>query len=200
MIMNITDNLASKYKSSLSQKQSFYKSDFSNNRLSVAIDRLILGVGSLFSWFWILTVVAILTSVISRYAFSRGSVMLEEVQWHLAGAAWLIGLSYTFVKDAHVRVDVLHERFSLKTRASVEVIGLSLLFLPFMIITLWELIPYAYSSFQQGERSQAPNGLPHRWALKALMPFAISLLLLAGIGRLIRAISTLFSTSLEQKK
>ena len=54
----------------------------------------------------------------------------------------LIGLSYTFVKDSHVRVDVLHERFSAITRTRIEILGICFLFLPFMFITLWELIPY----------------------------------------------------------
>ena len=114
--------------------------------------------------------------------------MLEEIQWHLAASAWLVGLSYTFVHNAHVRVDVLYERFSPKTQAWSEVLGIAFLFLPFVCITLWEIIPYAYSSFQQGERSQAPNGLPFRWLLKSLMPMAMFLLLLAGFSRLFKKI------------
>ena len=118
--------------------------------LSKTVNGLIERVGYFFSWLWIATVIVILISVISRYAFAQGSVMLEEIQWHMAGAAWLIGLSYTFVKDSHVRVDVLHERFSAITRTWIEILGICFLFLPFMFITLWELIPYSLSSFQQG--------------------------------------------------
>ena len=165
---------------------------YASNPVTNFIDRLIEIVGSFFSWFWVLTVLVIIWSVVSRYAFAQGSVMLEEVQWHLAGTAWLVGLSYTFVKDAHVRVDVLHERLNLKTRAWVEMLGIVFLFLPFIAIAIWELIPYALSSFQQAERSQAPNGLPYRWVLKLLMPVAMMLLFLAGVARLFKVVLTIF--------
>ncbi|MFD2204200.1 TRAP transporter small permease subunit [Kiloniella antarctica] len=160
--------------------------------LSDQLDSFINRIGILFSWLWVITVGVILYSVISRYVFSHGSVMLEEVQWHLAGAAWLVGLSYTVVHDDHVRVDVLHERFSLKTQAWCEFLGILLLLMPFLIIALWEVIPYALSSFEQGERSQAPGGLPMRWVLKSFLPLSVGLLIVATTSRLLKVTSLLF--------
>lgn len=162
-------------------------------RLSDALDHFVDRVGSLSSWLWILTIGCILYSVISRYAFSQGSVMLEEIQWHLAGAAWLMGLSYTLVHDDHVRVDVLHERFSLVTQAWIELLGILLLLMPFLLLAMMELLPYAWSSFEQGERSQAPNGLPWRWALKFVLPFSIGLLIVGSFSRLLKTTSLLFN-------
>ncbi len=160
--------------------------------LSDSLDALINRLGIIFSWLWVATVGVILYSVIARYVFSQGSVMLEEVQWHLAGAAWLVGLSYTLVHDDHVRVDVLHEQFSLKTQAWCEFLGILLLLMPFLIITLWEVTPYALSSFEQGERSQAPGGLPMRWILKFFLPFSIGLLIVAASSRLLKVSALLF--------
>ncbi|MEH6630216.1 MAG: TRAP transporter small permease subunit [Halopseudomonas aestusnigri] len=161
--------------------------------LSDTLDAFVDRIGILFSWLWILTVGVILYSVIARYVFSHGSVMLEEVQWHLAGAAWLVGLSYTLVHDDHVRVDVLHERFSLKSQAWCELLGILLLLMPFLIIALWETIPYALSSFEQGERSQAPGGLPMRWILKFFLPFSMGLLMVAASSRLLKITALLFN-------
>lgn len=118
--------------------------------------------------------------------------MLEEVQWHLAGAAWLVGLSYTFVHDDHVRVDVLHERLSLKAQAWIEFLGIILLLLPFLVLALWEVTPYAMSSFEQGEHSQAPNGLPWRWVLKSFLPISMGLLIIAALSRLLKTTAFLF--------
>lgn len=153
-----------------------------------ALDKL----GMFSSWLWIATVVAILWSVIGRYVFSSGSVMLEEVQWHLAGAAWLIGLSFTLVHDDHVRVDILHERFSNHTRAWIEFLGILLLLLPFVVIACMELAPYAMAAFEQGERSQAPDGLPARWILKGVLTISVGLLGVAALARLTRTTSRLF--------
>lgn len=161
--------------------------------LSDALDSFVDKVGMLASWLWVLTIGCILYSVISRYAFAQGSVMLEEIQWHLAGAAWLIGLSYTLVHDDHVRVDVLHERLTLSAQAWIELLGIGLLLMPFLVLALWELIPYAWSSFEQGERSQAPNGLPWRWLMKSVLPLSFGLLMIATFSRLLKTSAFLFN-------
>ena len=161
--------------------------------LSDFIDQFIEYIGAAASWLWIVTVGFILYSVISRYLFAQGSVMLEEVQWHLAGAAWLVGLSYTLLHDDHVRVDVLHERLSLKAQAWIELVGIVFLLMPFLVLALMEVVPYAMSSFEQGERSQAPNGLPWRWVLKSFLPLSMVLLIIAAFSRALKTTALLFS-------
>lgn len=149
-------------------------------------------IGKLFSYFWLLVVGVIVYSVVSRYVFAQGSVMLEEVQWHIAGAVWLVGLAYTLVSDDHVRVDVLHERFSLKTQAWIEFLGILLLLLPFLAIAFIEAFPYFWASYEQGEVSPAPNGLPGRWVLKFFLPASFALLFVAGFSRLLKCTALLF--------
>jgi len=177
-----------------------HHTELPDNRISRTIDAILGGIGFLFSWLWVAIVGVILYAVIGRYAFGQGSVMLEEVEWHLAGAAWLIGLSYTLVHDGHVRVDVLHERFSLRGQAWVELFGLVLLLLPFLIIALDSMIPYFWSSYLQGEESQAPAGLPARWALKFFLPLSFALLILAAISRLLKCTALLFGWPRPIKK
>lgn len=159
---------------------------------SNVVEKVIDKIGSYVSWFWILAIGAIVYAVISRYVFGQGTVLLEEVQWHLAGAAWLIGLSYTLVHDDHVRVDVLHENMPLRMQGWVEFFGILFLLLPFLTLSLGELLPYAQASFLQGEQSQSPNGLPMRWILKSVLPLAIFLLLMAALARLSRVSALLF--------
>ena len=159
---------------------------------SNVVEKIIDKIGNYVSWFWILAIGAIVYAVISRYVFGQGTVLLEEVQWHLAGAAWLIGLSYTLVHDDHVRVDVLHENMPLRLQGWVEFFGILFLLLPFLTLSLGELLPYAQASFLQGEQSQSPNGLPMRWILKSVLPLAIFLLLMAALARLSRVSALLF--------
>lgn len=162
------------------------------NRLSDALDATLNRIGFLFSLLWLPVVGVILYSVIGRYAFGQGSVMLEEVSWHLAGAAWLVGLSYTLVSDHHVRVDVIHERLSLRGQAWIELLGIVFLLLPFLVIALNGATDYFLSSYQQDERSQAPAGLPARWALKFIMALAFALLLAGALSRLSKCTTLLF--------
>jgi len=159
---------------------------------SRTVDRVIDFIGAATSWLWIACMVVILVSVVARYVFGQGSIMLEEIQWHIYGVAWLIGLSYTMVKDGHVRVDVLHDRFSLRAQTWIELLGILLLLLPFLIIFLLDAIPYFYASYEVKERALAPDGLPARWALKFFLPLALVLLVLAAVSRLLKCSALLF--------
>ena len=166
--------------------------DYPRTALSDGLDRIITLVGKAFSWLWLAVVGVILYSVISRYVFAQGSVLLEEVQWHLAGAVWLVGLAFTLVTDDHVRVDILHEMFSLRTHAWIEVIGLLFLLFPFLVIAFIEAVPYFYHSFEQQEVSPSPTGLPARWVLKFFLPLSFGLLFVAGFSRLLKCTALLF--------
>ena len=168
--------------------------------LSEGLDRIVNALGKSFSWLWVVVVGVILYSVISRYVFAQGSVLLEEVQWHLAGAAWLVGLAFTMVSDDHVRVDILHEKLSLRAHAWIELLGILFLLLPFLAISLWESIPYFYHSFQQQEISPSPTGLPARWVLKFFLPVCFALLIVAGISRLLRCTALLFGVPAPRRQ
>ena len=159
---------------------------------SLFLDRLLDRIGSWASWLWLAVMAVILLSVIMRYMFGQGSIMLEEITWHIYGAAWLIGLSYALVHDDHVRVDVLHELFTPRTKARVEFFGILLLLLPFLIIFLWDSLPYFWEAFELGERSQAPDGLPARWVFKFFLPLSLFLLIVGAVSRLLKCSAQLF--------
>jgi TRAP-type mannitol/chloroaromatic compound transport system permease small subunit len=169
-----------------------HHTEFPTTRLSQVTDAVVSAIGKSASWLWVVVTGVIIYAVVGRYAFGLGSVTLEEVQWHLAGAGWLLGLGYTLVTDDHVRVDVLHERLSLRGQAWVELFGLVFLLLPFLGLAVYEMVPYAFSSWQQGETSSAPAGLPYRWVLKAILALSFVLLILAALSRLLKVTALLF--------
>lgn len=181
-------------RASVSDAQEFlhHHTELPTTRVSQGVDRVISGIGKTASWMWLIVTGVIIYAVVGRYVFGLGSVTLEEVQWHLAGAGWLLGLGYTLVTDGHVRVDVIHERLSLRGQAWIELFGLLLLLLPFLGLAVYEMIPYAYSSWLQGETSQAPAGLPHRWVLKAVLALSFVLLIVAALSRLLKVTALLF--------
>ena len=66
------------------------------------------------------------------------------------------------------------------------------LLLPFIALVLIFSVPFVLQSYAVGEVSQAPGGLPLRWAIKAVMPLGFALLLLAALSRLTRVWRFLF--------
>jgi len=169
-----------------------HHTELPTTRISQWLDGVISVIGKGASWLWVVVTGVIIWAVIGRYAFDHGSVLLEEVQWHLAGIGWLLGLAYTLVVDDHVRVDVIHERLSLKAQAWVELLGLLFLLLPFLGLAVYEMVPYAVSSWEVNETSQAPAGLSHRWVLKGILAFSFALIIVAAVSRLLKVTALLF--------
>lgn len=161
-------------------------------RLSRAIDAWLNTLGRWASWIWLLLLGIIVINVVLRYAFGEGRIEFEEIQWHLYATGFLLGLSYAYAADAHIRVDVLHERFSPRLQAWVELYGILLLLIPFVLLVIVFSIPFVMSSYDLSEISQAPGGLPMRWLMKAMLPLGFVLLLLAAVSRLSRVWSFLF--------
>lgn len=139
----------------------------------------------------------IVANVVLRYAFSVGHIELEEIQWHIYSFGFLLGLSYAYQADSHIRVDVLHERWSSRTQAWIEFYGTLLLLIPFITVILIFGFPFVSTSFQLGEISQSPGGLPYRWLVKAALLAGFLLLLLAVVSRLSRVCAALFVDSEE---
>jgi TRAP-type mannitol/chloroaromatic compound transport system permease small subunit len=134
----------------------------------------------------------IVVNVALRYLFGDGHIELEELQWHLYSAGFLLGLSYAVQSDSHIRVDVVAERLHPRQRAWLELYGILLALLPFVVLVLWYSLPFVQSSWALSEVSASPGGLPARWLIKAALPLAFFVLLLAVLSRLSRVWKFLF--------
>lgn len=150
------------------------------------IDAFISRLGRAVAWLNLLLVAVVIAQVVLRYGFHHGLVPLEELMWHLYATAFMCGFSYALVRDAHVRVDLLHSRWSARTRARMEVAGILLLLLPFAFVLFHQSLDWVAVSYRLGESSQNPTGLPYRWLIKAVIPLSFGLLLLAALSRLWR--------------
>ena len=106
---------------------------------------------------------------------------------------FLGGLAYCVECDAHVRVDVLRERFTPRMRAWIELYGIVLLILPFTALIFAYGVPFAWAAWQNGEVSSSPGGLPYRWLIKSALGLGIGLVALAVFSRLLRVSSFLFA-------
>jgi TRAP-type mannitol/chloroaromatic compound transport system permease small subunit len=160
--------------------------------LSRRLDPWLRRTGEWASWLWLVLLFVIVANVVLRYAFGEGRIEFEEIQWHLYATGFLLGLGYALQSDAHVRVDVIHERLSPRHQAWIELYGMLLLLLPFVALVLIYSVPFVWQSYRLGEHSQAPGGLPYRWLIKAMLPLGFLILLLAAVSRLSRVWALLF--------
>ena len=122
-----------------------------------------------------------------RYLFSEGSIALQEIEWHLFDVIFLLGLSYALKHDKHVRVDIFFERYSHDTKATVQILAMLFLVIPFSLIFLNDALDMTYQSFLQHEVSPDPGGLTDRWVIKAMLVFSFVLLILQALSEMLKA-------------
>ena len=151
------------------------------------LDRIILATGRTAAWLIAALMVLILVQVVLRYLFNKSYIALEELQWHLYAVIIMLGMSYAYVKDSHIRLDILHVRLSGRGKEWVEVLGILFLLWPMVLIFFLHSLPFVWESFRVGERSDAPMGLGYRWAIKGVIPVAFVLLFLGSLSRLVKA-------------
>jgi len=143
--------------------------------------------GHLAAIFVVLLSLLVVYDASMRYLFSSGSIALQEVEWHLFDAIFLLGLSYALKHDKHVRVDIFFERYSQDTRMIVQIFSMLLLVMPFSLLFLNDAVDMTMQSYLQHEVSSDPGGLTHRWAIKALLVLAFVLLVLQSLSEVLKA-------------
>ena len=158
--------------------------------ISRAIDSTQQRFGKALSWLILAAVLVSSINAIVRFAFNISSNAWLELQWYLFGAIFLLAAGYTYLRNEHVRVDVLSARFSTRVQVTIEIVGILFFLLPAAGLVFWLAIPYFYDSWRIQELSSNTGGLI-RWPAKLLIPVGFGLLILSGISRLIRCVAFL---------
>ena len=129
--------------------------------------------------------------VIMRYLFNDVSIGMQELEWHLYSAVFLLGIPYALRHNGHVRVDLFYEKGSLKTKAWIDLFGVIIFLLPFTLLVGYYGLSFVAESYDMGEQSGDPGGLPYRWLIKAVIPVAFFSIAISGLGMILHSINTI---------
>jgi len=166
-------------------------------RLCNWIDALNTWVGRAVAWVTLLVVVVVFSDVVMRYAFNISYVFTQELEWHLFAVIFLMGAGYTLLKDGHVRVDIIYQRFGDKGRAWINLGGVLLFLLPGCYLVIATSLNFVYMSFTGLEGSADPGGIPYRFILKACIPLGFSLMALQGLSLGIKSLLTILGNKTD---
>jgi len=154
-------------------------------RISSLIDSLNERIGRLVMWGVLVATLVATGNALAKHFLGQGSNAWLEAQWYLFGALFLLGAGYTLKHNGHVRIDVIHQRFSPRTRAWIDLAGSLLFLLPFAGLLAWLSWPLFAESWRIHEMSPDDGGLL-RWPVKLLLPVGFGLLFLQGISEAIK--------------
>ncbi len=142
-------------------------------------------------WLYPVLALVIVFDVVGRKFFDTGSTKLQDLEWHLHGAALMLAFGFCYLRDAHVRVDLLRERLPDRTKIALELAGVVLFICPYMLLLTDMGVDFAWRAYVRGEGSLGGTGLPLRWIIKAFLPLGFALTMLAALSVGLRCIGLL---------
>jgi TRAP-type mannitol/chloroaromatic compound transport system permease small subunit len=161
-----------------------------------AVEFLLAQIGRVAGWLFLLNVVVICADVITRKLGFQipglGSTRLQELEWHFHMALFMLWIGLAYLRNGHVRIDVVVSRLSPRKTAWIELVGLLVLALPYCLVLINYGADFAWKAWTGGEGSESATGLPSRWIPKALMELGLLLLLLAVTAMQARLLVYLF--------
>ncbi|MBP2229249.1 TRAP-type mannitol/chloroaromatic compound transport system permease small subunit [Azospirillum agricola] len=159
-------------------------------KISGLIDAVNDGIGKLVYWLVLVAVIVSSGNAVIRYTFNTSSNAWLELQWYLFSAVFLLCAGYTFLRNEHIRIDVVLGRFSKRVQAAVDVFGILFFMLPMAVLIMVLSWPMFKDSFLTNEMSSDAGGLI-RWPAKLLVPVGFFLLTAQGVSELIKRIAFL---------
>lgn len=156
------------------------------SKLVNIIDAMTEALGKLIAWLTLVMVLLTFTIVVLRYGFNLGWVAMQESVLYFHGVVFMLGAGYTLKHDGHVRVDIFYQRFSVKQKAWVNLIGGLTLLLPVCIFIFFISIDYVLAAWQVLERSSEAGGLPLVYVNKTLILALAITLICQGIAEVLR--------------
>ena len=165
------------------------------------IDRFTDTTGTWVAWLNIPLVAAVAYEVIARYVFNAPTIWSFDVTYMLYGAIFMLGAAYALHKGAHIRTDFFFEKWSIKTKGTIDSVAYIVFFFPSLIVFFFIGWNEGWYSLQIHETSEQTPWRPILWPFKMVVPLAVLLLLIQGISELVKSLyAARFGIELEHKE
>ena len=125
---------------------------------------------------------------IARYLFNAPTLWAFDLSYMLYGALFMLGAHYTLLRGAHIRTDMLWEKFSPRTKGRIDAVAYLFFFFPAMILLFYASVDEAWHSWKMGELSEQTAWRPILWPFKAVVPLTAILLLIQGVSELLKSL------------
>ena len=151
------------------------------------IDAFSERTGNLFAWLCVPLAIVVFYEVVSRYFFDTPTIWAYDLSFMLYGALFMLGAAFALRRGAHIRTDMLWEKFSDTTKGKIDFFAYIVLFFPGMILLFGASVDDAWRAFTMGERSEQTVWRPLLWPLKGVVPLTAALLLVQGVSEIMKS-------------
>ncbi|RBW48843.1 TRAP transporter small permease subunit [Marinobacter sp. F3R11] len=160
--------------------------EFEGNWFTRAIDWTSEKSGEFVSFWTINAVVFYFFEVVMRYVFNQPTIWVHEASFLLLGMQYLLAGAFAMLHGAHVRVDVMYNLLPVRGRIGMDIFT-SMFFFVFALVLMHTSWTFFENSYVMNETTVETWGIQY-WPVKGMMLVGSTLLLLAGISKLIKDI------------
>ncbi|MEP1934377.1 MAG: TRAP transporter small permease subunit [Roseibium sp.] len=164
-------------------------------RFAGALERINAIIGNILCWAALGMLLLQFVIVLLRYVFGYSFIFLDEGVLYFHAALFMLGAGYTFLVNAHVRVDIFYSKCTVQQQARIDLFGHLFLLAPALLVLLWFSWPSVRSSWAILEGSISVGGIPASFLLKSLIPAYCVLLLIQGLAAFLRDVVRLKEVS-----
>lgn len=146
---------------------------------------------------WIVFPLTLITclEVAARYLFQSSQAWTFELGYMLTGAYFLLGAAYAMRENAHIRIDVLYNRFNSKGKGIADLISVGVIIIPTLVLIIPALWDYAYETYQTSERSGQSDWNPVIWPFRFTFFAGFVLLAIQSVTHILKSLFTLLSNT-----
>jgi TRAP-type mannitol/chloroaromatic compound transport system permease small subunit len=121
------------------------------------VDRLNTRIGQTVGWLILVAVMVSTINAIIRKVLNASSNAWLETQWYLFGAVFMLCAAYTFLRNEHIRIDIVNAYFPKRVRDWIDVIGHVFFLLPFCAVIIYYGVPFAMHSISDDPGTLLPG-------------------------------------------
>ena len=153
-----------------------------------AIDRFSDVTGKLISLSMLVLVGIICWECFSRYFLNDPTVWVQESSFMINGSAFMLGCAYALHKGAHVRTDMLWDRYSERKKGWIDLVSYIALFYPVLVTLMVISIDDVWYSYSIREESELTAWRPIMWPFRSAIPLAAVLLMVQGVAESLKCV------------
>ncbi len=161
------------------------------NNFQLLIEQIMNIISKLLVYILLAMIGLVILTIFLRYFFSIGSISIQELIMYFHASIFMLGISYTYKENSHVKIDIFYNKLSEKNKTIFSLIGGILLIIPFAIFIIFISFDMVSSSWSIFEGSSEAGGLDLVFILKSLIPLSGFLILLQALSELFKNLQIL---------
>ena len=160
-------------------------------KFAALIDWINTRVGQFTIWLVLAASIISAGNAFSRYGFSLSSNAMLEVQWYLFAAVFTLCAGYTFLRNQHVRIDLIRQKLGATGQGLMDIFAM-IVTNGVVLLIAYQCWPVLQKTIERGSRANTPLETPlwipqgiwfAGWAWFALSATALSLIGIAYFAR-----------------